>query len=86
MDKEKVLSEEELSDVSGGRILFNADESKKKTVVKGIKLAAKVATGLAAGNGLGNVLADTINSGSLGGGLGGGLGGLPGNGGDTNLQ
>ena len=84
MDEEKVLSEEELSDVSGGRILPDRSES-KRAVAKGIKIAARVATGIAGGGGFGNILADTINSGALGGGLGGGLGRHPG-GDDTNLQ
>ena len=59
MDEEKVLNEEELEGVSGGKIGFKAIEPKK--LADGVKVAGKVATGLAGGN-LFGALGDALGS------------------------
>ncbi len=59
MDEEKVLNEEELEGVSGGKIGFRPIEPKK--LADGVKVAGKVATGLAGGN-LFGALGDALGS------------------------
>ena len=59
MDEEKVLNEEDLEGVSGGKIEFKAIEPKK--LADGVKLAGRLATGLAGGNLVGAV-GETLGS------------------------
>lgn len=82
MNEEKLLTDEELDDVSGGRLQLGPNGAKNLT--SGLAVATKIVGSIASGN-LGNVLADTISSGSLGGGLGGKIGNLVKKDGDTNL-
>ena len=76
MDEEKLLTDEELDDVSGGRLQLGSNGP--KNLNSGLAVATKLAGSIASG-GLGSVLADTISGGALSGGLGGGLGGKLGN-------
>ena len=59
MDEEKVLNEEDLEGVSGGKIEFKPIEAKK--LADGVKLAGRLATGLAGGNLVGTV-GETLGS------------------------
>ena len=59
MDEEKVLNEEDLEGVSGGKIEFKPIEPKK--LADGVKIAGRLATGLAGGNLVGAV-GETLGS------------------------
>lgn len=78
MDEEKLLTDEDLDNVSGGRLHLGPNGAKKLT--SGLAVATKLAGSIASG-GLGGVLADTIGSGDLG----SKLGNLVKKDGDTNL-